>query len=173
MRTFRFTTARRLCALLLEESNCLTVTGSMRLPSRRANYENSSVFSTCLADSSRSARRGGRTAKRALSSINGEKRPDIVPAGRKMSVAGGAEMARTDRSNRNKLQAKTAIHFLLPGLLSRCLARTNAPPRTVGLSAELDYPRKLAKHERRFFSWRMNRRSRRSNWIYFARHNKI
>lgn len=72
-----------------------------------------------------------------------KKHPDIVPAGRKMSVPGGAEMARTDRSNRNKLQAKTAIHFLLPSLfLSRCLARTNAP-RMVGLSLELeiDYPK--------------------------------
>jgi len=93
------------------------------------------------ADSSRSARKGRRTTKRALSSMNEEKYPDIVPAGRKMSVPGGAETARTDRSNRNKLQAKTAIHFLLLSLLSRCLARTNAP-LTVGLSSELEinYP---------------------------------
>jgi len=37
---------------------------------------------------------------------------------RKMLVPSGAEVARIDKSNRNKLPAKIAIHFLRPGLLS-------------------------------------------------------
>lgn len=48
--------------------------------------------------------------------ISEEKRADIVPAA---AAPGGAEVARTDRSNRNKLHVKIAGRFLRLDALSR------------------------------------------------------
>lgn len=46
--------------------------------------------------------------------LDREKRADIVPA---EVVPDGAEVARTDRSNRNKLHVKIAGHFFVTGRL--------------------------------------------------------